>query len=145
MKKYGISKYRVDELKGYCLQYNEWRDNLKYNIDAVKGQQITGMPFGGGTSNSTMDMAMRRELLFQKCQTIEQTMIEAITTLKKGDTNCLLYDGDYQDIYNHLIKAVTNDDVNYTYLWEVMNIKIGRDAFYQFKRYFYYLLDKNKI
>ena len=145
LSKYGISRHRCNELKGYCLQYNEWRDKLKYDTDAVKGQQITGMPFSGGISNSTQSLAIQREVLFQKCQTVEQTMIKAITTLKKGSTDKLLYDGDYQDIYDQLIKSISNEDVNYTYLWKVMNIKIGRDAYYQFKRYFYFLLDKNKI
>ena len=145
LKKYGISAHRFEELKGYCLQYNEWRDTLKYDSNPVKGQQITGMPFVGGISDSTGNLAIRREMLFQKCQYVEQTMIQTITTLKKGNTSKLLYDGDYQDIYDHLMKSVTMKDMNYTYLDEVMNIPIGRDAYYLFRRYFYFLLDRNKV
>jgi hypothetical protein len=145
LKKYGISEARFTELKGYCLQYNEWRDKLKYETDAVKGQQITGMPFSGGISDSTMNLAMRREELFQKCQSVEQTMIKAITTLKKESTDKLLYDGDYQDIYDHLLKSVTNKDVNYTYLDKVMNIKITFYSYNKFRRYFFFLLDKYRV
>lgn len=142
---YGISKRRYQELRAFCLQYNEWRDELKYETNSVKAQQMTGMPFVGGISNTTQDIAIRRENLVQKCHVVERTMIKAITTLKKGNTNKLLYDGDYQDIYDHMMKAVTIEDINYTYLFEVMNIKIGRDSYYKLRRYFYFLLDKSKI
>jgi hypothetical protein len=144
LDKYGISKHRYRELKSFCLQYNEWKDKLKYQTDAVKGQQITGMPFSGGVSNSTQCLAMLRAELEKNCEVVEQTMIEAITTLKKGNTSKYLYDGDYQDIYDHMIKAVTNDDISYTYLDQVMNIPIGRDSFYKLRRYFYFLLDKTR-
>lgn len=144
LDKYGISKHRYCELKNFCYQYNEWRDILKYQTDNLKTQELSGMPFTGGISDSTQNIAMKREALSRNCQLIEQTMIQAITTLKKGNTSKYLYDGDFHDLYDHLIKAVTNDDISYTYLDQVMNIPIGRDAYYKFKRYFYYLLDKNK-
>ena len=145
LNKYGISKHRVDELKGYCLQYTEWRDKLRYEVDAVKSQEITGMPFSGGITNSTMNLAIQRDILFQKCQSVEQTIIQTITTLKKGNTDCLLYNGDYKDLYDHILKSVTNADINYTYLNECMNIPISNYAYKQFRRYFFFLLDKNKI
>lgn len=145
LKKYGISVHRFEELKGFCLQYDEWRDKLKYEADAVKSPQITGMPFVGGISDSTANLAMRREILFRNCQVVEQTMIQAITTLKKGSSKELLWNGDFEELYPHMMKAVTNEDVNFDYLDMVMNIPIGKDAYYQFRRYFYFLLDKNKI
>lgn len=144
LDEYGISKHRYRELKSFCLQYNEWRDKLKYQTDALKSQQLTGMPFVGGISDSTQCLATLRAELSKNCELVEQSMIQAITTLKKGNTNQYLYNGDFQDIYDHLMKAVTNEDVTYTYLDQVMNIPIGRDAYYKFRRYFYYLLDNNK-
>lgn len=144
LDEYGISKHRYRELRSFCLQYNEWRDKLKYQTDGVKGQQITGMPFTGGITDSTQCLAMLRMELEKNCEVVEQVMIKAITTLKKGNTSKLLYDGDFQNIYDHMIKAVTNEDINYTYLDQVMNIPIGRDGFYKLRRYFYFLLDKSK-
>jgi hypothetical protein len=145
LDKYGISKHRYGELKNFCLQYGEWRDELKYKTDAVKSPQITGMPFVGGISDSTANLAMRREILFRNCQVVEQTMIQAITTLKKGNTKEYVWNGDFQELYPHMIKSITNEDINYDYLFLNMNIPIGRDTYYQIRRYFYFLLDKNKI
>jgi hypothetical protein len=144
LDKYGISKHRYNELKNFCLQYGEWKDELKYKTDAVKSPQITGMPFVGGISDSTCNLASRRAELSKKCEIIEQTMILAITTLKKGNTSKLLYDGDYKDLYDHMIKAVTEEGITYNYLFQRMNIPIGRDSFYMMRRYFFYLLDKFK-
>lgn len=144
LDKYGISKHRYRELKCFCLQYNEWRDLLKYQTNNIQGQELTGMPFTGGISDSTQSVATQRVEISSKCELVEQTMIQAITTLKRGNTDKLLYDGDYQDLYNHMIKEVTNEDVNYTYLDEIMNIPIGKDTFYKIRRYFFYLLDRKK-
>lgn len=144
LDKYGISKNRYGELKSFCLQYGEWRDELKYKTDALKSPQITGMPFVGGISDSTSDLATRRAELSKKCEAIEQTMILAITTLKKGKTSKLVYDGDFQDLYDHMIKAVTEDGITYNYLFQRMSIPIGRDGFYLMRRYFFFLLDKYK-
>ena len=145
LDKFGISKHRYRELKNYCLQYNEWKDKLRYNTSAIKSQELTGMPFTGGISDTTQCIALSRLDLEHNCDTIEQTMIQAIKTLKKGGTSKNLYEGEYQDIYCHLMKAITNDDISYTYLDQVMNIPIGRDCFYKFRRYFFYLLDKRRM
>lgn len=144
LDKYGISKYRYGELRNFCMQYREWRDELKYKTDAIKSPQITGMPFVGGISDSTSNLALRRVELSKKCEVIEQTMILAITTLCKGKTDKLVYNGDYQDLYDHMVKAVTEEGVTYDYLFCKMAIPIGRDSFYLMRRYFYYLLDNNK-
>lgn len=144
LDKYGISRHRYGELNNFCLQYNEWKDKLKYQTNGVKGQQITGMPFVGGISDSTQCIAAKRIELSKNCELIERTIVETITTLKKGHSKEYLYNGDYLDLYEHLLKAVTNEGITYVYLSEIMNIPIGRDAYYKFRKYFYYLLDKNK-
>lgn len=45
--KYGISKHRFKELYYWCLQYNEWKDELKYKTDTVKAIETHDMPMGG--------------------------------------------------------------------------------------------------
>jgi hypothetical protein len=144
LDQYGISKYRYLELHSFCLQYNEWKDKLKYQTNALKSQQLTGMPFVGGTSDSTQSLATKRLELAKNCELVERTVLEAITTLKKGSSSKYLYEGDYHDLFEHMLKAVTNDDITYTYLDQIMRIPIGRDCYYMFRRYFYYLLDINK-
>ena len=42
--KYGIGKNRFKELYYWCLQYDEWKDELKYKTDTVKSIEITDMP-----------------------------------------------------------------------------------------------------
>lgn len=124
-KKYEISKHRFWELYHYCLQYNEWKDELKYKNDTVKSIGITDMPVSHNTSDATAKLAERRVELQRKCELIEQTAIEADP-----------------DIYQYIIKSVTNDYVSYKYLKQVMNIPCGKDMFYDRRRKFYYLLSR---
>lgn len=124
-KKYEISKHRFWELYHYCLQYNEWQDELKYKKDTVKSIGITDMPVNRNTSDATAKLAERRVELQRKCELIEQTAIEADP-----------------DIYQYIIKSVTNDYVSYKYLKQVMNIPCGKDMFYDRRRKFYYLMSR---
>lgn len=63
------------------------------------------------------------EQLRKKMELIEQTAIEA--------------DG---NIYQYILKAVTNAGVTYHYLKTVMNIPCGKDMYYDRRRKFYWLL-----
>ena len=125
MKKYNISPHRFMELYHFCLQYNEWCDELKYKTDTVKSVQITDMPRTHNTSDSTRDLAMRRVYLQGKCELIEQTAIEADA-----------------DIYQYILKAVTNEGVTFNYLRQVMSIPCGKDMYYNRRRKFYWLLSQ---
>ena len=124
-KKYEISKHRFWELYHYCMQYNEWKDELKYKNDTVKSIGITDMPLNRNTSDATAKLAERRVELQRKCELIEQTAIEADP-----------------DICQYIIKSVTNDYVSYKYLKQVMNIPCGKDMFYDRRRKFYYLMSR---
>lgn len=125
--KYRISKNRFRELYYWCLQYNEWLDELKYNTDAVKSIGITDMPVSHGNADTTQRLAIRRMQLQQNCEMIEQTAIETDA-----------------DIYQYLIKAVTNEKITYRYLKEIMSIPCGKDMYYDRRRKFYWLLDQRK-
>lgn len=126
--KYGISKNRFKELYYWCLQYNEWRDELKYKTDTVKSIETTGMPTAGGSGDPTQQLAMRRQQLEENCRMIEQTAIEADP-----------------DIYQYLLKTVTNKNVTYEYLDMIMGIPCSRNTYYERRRKFYWLLSKKKI
>jgi len=125
-KKYGISKHRYLEVYHFCLQYNEWKDELKYATTTVGSMDYTAVrvqtsPNGDGTLN----LASRRVELTQKCELIEQTAIEVDA-----------------DIYQYLIKAVTNESITYNYLNMIMRMPCCRDTYYNKRRQFYWLLSQ---
>lgn len=128
LDKYGISKFRYNELKNFCLQYPEWRDELEYKKDTVKSQQIDGMPSSpaGNNSDQTGDLAIRRAELSRKCEMIEKTAIKADS-----------------ELYPYIIKSVCYDEPMW-YLRDILGMGCENNAFYDARRYFFYLLDKIK-
>lgn len=123
--KYNISKHRFLELYHYCMQYQEWKDELKYMNDTVKSIDYSGEIKGTGTESATEKLAIKRAELSKKCELIEQTAIEADA-----------------DIYQYIIKGVTTEYATYKYLKEVMSIPCGKDMYYERRRKFYWLLSK---
>lgn len=128
LKKYGISPHRFRELYHYCLQYNEWKDELKYKCNTMKSIGITDMPITHSCSDATQDMAIQRAELSKKCELIEQTAIEADP-----------------DLYPYILKAVTNEDISYNYLRLVCDMPCGKNTYYDRRRKFYWLLSQKKI
>ena len=124
-KKYGISKHKFVQAYHFCLQYNEWKDELAYKTNAVKCAEVTGLPKGSSTGNSTESLAIRRATLKKNCELVEQTCIEADPEIKQW-----------------LLKAVTNEHISYTYLKECMDIPCGKKMFYDRRRKFYWLLSQ---
>lgn len=126
--KYGISKNRFRELYYWCLQYNDWKDELRYKVDTVKSIGITDIPITHDNGDPTQQLAFRRVRLENNCKLIEQTAIETDP-----------------DIYPYLIKAVTDPDVTYRYLKLIMGIPCSHNTYYDRRRRFYWLLSKKKI
>ena len=56
--KYGISKNRFWELYYWCLQYGEWKDELKYKTDTVGAMKFTDMPTSYNHRNSPHNLAI---------------------------------------------------------------------------------------
>ncbi len=123
---YGISSKRYKELCGFCEQYPEWRDELTYKKDTVKSKQITDMPLATSGEDATAALAIRRTELQAKCELIEQTAIQTDSVL-----------------YPYIIKSVT-EEVPCWYLEDMMGMPCCRKDFYAARRYFFFLLDKNK-
>lgn len=127
--KYNISSNRFRELYYFCLQYNEWRDELKYKTDTIAGQEISDLPGAHSCSDGTSKLAMRRMELERNCRLIEKTAIEADA-----------------EIYQYLIKAATNENISFHYLKTVMDMPCERDTYYDRRRKFYWILSqKNKF
>lgn len=125
--KYGISKNRFWELYYWCLQYGEWKNELKYNTNTVGSMEITDMPTSHNGGDSTQQLAMRRGVLEQRCRLIEQTAIETDP-----------------DLYQYILKAVTTEGVTYHYLKMIMYIPCGRTMYYERRKKFYWLLSLKK-
>lgn len=121
--KYEISKHRFLELYHFCMQYNDWKEELKSITSTVKSAQISGMPSSHNYQDQTSRLVERRARLREKCELIEQTAIEADP-----------------DIYPYILEGVTCDYASYNYLKLTKHIPCGKDMYYSRRRKFYYLL-----
>lgn len=127
LEKYGISNKRYKELCGFCEQYPEWIDELKYKKDTVKSFGATDVPISSsGTSDQTAMLAVRRVELQKKCDLIMDTAKQAS-----------------EDLYQYIIKSVCYEEP-YWYLRDIMGMPCSQRTFYDYRRYFFYLLDKKK-
>lgn len=126
LEKYGISGKRYKELCGFCEQYPEWISQLKHGNDTVKSIEITDMPITHNNSDLTGNLAIKRQELEMKCELIESTAVQAGNELSK-----------------FIIKSVCYEvPVNYLIACECM--PLSKSAFYEMRRYFFFLLDQNK-
>ena len=126
LEKYGISGKRYKELCGFCEQYPEWKKLIQYNTNALKSVEITDMPTSHGNSDQTGNLAIKRAEAKEKCNLIEQTADEASKEFGK-----------------YIIKSVCFE-VPVNYLIQCDEMHLSKSAFYELRRYFFYLLDKNK-
>lgn len=125
-KKYKISKHKFLEMYHFCMQYNEWKNELEYKKDTRKSLPISDLPMAAGIkTDSTGALAIRRADLENKCKMIEQTAVEADA-----------------ELYQYILKAVTNEYVSFNYLKTVHEMPCGRTMYYERRRRFYWLLSK---
>lgn len=73
---YGISKNAYRELKYFCLQYGEKKQQLSA-LRGLSAVTYSGMPHGTGTSNPTQLKAEKTDRLLKDINLIEQSAIEA--------------------------------------------------------------------
>lgn len=123
---YGISRHRYEELKAFCLQYNEKKAKISYGL---KGVVQDGQPHGSSTGNPTEAAAIRNTIYLKDCEMIEQAAIAASA-----------------EIYSYILKSVTNG-LAYEYIEYDENlgrIPVGKTDFYAYRKKFYHFLDKIK-
>lgn len=118
---YNISRAKYNELKYFCMQYNEKKQELHngYGLNAVVND---GLPRGNTSGNPTERTAIRNATLQRDVELIEQTVLEADP-----------------DIYQWLLKNVTEGT---PYEW--LNVPVGRRQFYEARRYFFFLLSQKR-
>lgn len=118
---YNISRAKYNELKYFCMQYEEKKQKLNksYGIKAVVND---GMPKGNLPGNPVERTAIQNAMLRKDIELIEQTAVEADP-----------------EIYQWLMKNVTE---GIPYEW--LNVPAGRRQFYESRRYFFYLLSQKR-
>ena len=120
---YGISKNRYDELKAFCLQYEEKKSKINRGVGAVN---YDGMPKGNYKENSLEAQAIKNVMYQKDCEMIEQAAIAASA-----------------EVYQYIIKSVTND-LSYRFIEydeKLGKIPMGKTEFYSIRRKFYHFLD----
>lgn len=123
--KYWISKHRFYEICHHCYQYGEWKDEVAMLNDVtVKGLDYDKPPADpNAIGDATANIATRMAQLRNRMELIEQTAEEADPVIAKW-----------------LLKAVTEENVTFNYLKQVMGIPCEKDMYYERRRKFYWLM-----
>ena len=130
LDKYNIKKYRYRELSAFCMQYQDWKEELENNVFFSAINYDGAKPSNHQTSDTTAKHAIRMLKLKRNCELIEKCAKEA--TAKTGG-----------EIWRYIIKNVCFE-VSYRYMKTYDEIPIERATFFSYKRYFFYLLDQDK-
>lgn len=122
-----ISGKRYKELCGFCEQYPEWKEKLAgiVYISAVDYDD-SPKPSNHNNSDTTSKHALRALALKRKVN-----MIEKCAKIAGGD------------LAEYIIRSACYEE-SYEYLYGIKTLHIGRSAFYEKRRYFFYLLDMEK-
>lgn len=118
---YNISRAKYNELKYFCMQYSEKKQELHkgYGLGAVTND---GMPKGNLPGNPVECAAVRNAMLQSDIELVEQTAMEADAA-----------------IYQWLMKNVTE---GIPYEW--LDVPMARKQFYESRRFFFYLLAQKR-
>lgn len=122
--KYHLSKHRYLELKHFCLQYPEWKEQLKA-ITELSAIDI-GRLGSGQISNETERIAFERLKLQNRINLVERTAMETDKSL-----------------WFYILTGVT-EERSYEYLRQVMGMPCGRNVYYERYRAFYWLMDRGQ-
>ena len=127
LEKYGISGKRYKELCGFCEQYPEWKARIKERT-ILKSPSLDGLPKNPnrGMNDPTATYAMQTTDAERKCE-----FIESVAKMASAD------------LWEFLIKSVCYE-LPITYLITVEDMPLEKSAFYELRRYFFYLLDQEK-
>lgn len=124
---YGISKHRYQELKAFCLQYEEKKNKIQYGLSSV---QNDGAPAGGGVGRPTERQAIDNEQYKRDCLMIEEAAVRA-----------------NPGIWKYILKSVTLG-LPYEFIEydeEQGKIPMCRSDFYGTRRKFFAILNELKI
>ena len=124
-EKYKIGEFRFRELFYFCLQYDEWKDELQELQEVLKGVQYSEMPSSGNPGDPTSNIAIKCAEYSRKCDLIEQAA-------KIADP----------ELHEYILFYVTQKNATFQYMKTRKNIPCERDRFYDRRRKFYFVLDQ---
>ena len=122
--KYGISEHRYMELQSFCRQYGEWQKKLQNKDCALGSPKYDGMPKSGHNSDSTADLAIMRAVLTEKMEMVDRCIEKAACGMDK------------------FLRLSVCDGVPLGVLKGKYGLPCERSAFFDMRRYFYYLLNQ---
>ena len=128
--KYWISKHRYYELRHFCLQYPEWKKQIK-DLDGLPKMSVERREriIAGQTADPTVMYAQARMFLNHKIDIVEMTAYEC----------CM-----HQFWYPILVRAVT-EGLSYDVLQAQLGIMpVSHGEWYIVYRKFFWMLDKNR-
>lgn len=124
--KYGISSKRYKELCGFCEQYPDWKQAIK-DYTFISGIQYSDMPKGSFNTKSPVESAaIKLEKYISNVDLIERVAKEAD-----------------KEFWQFIIDSACYE-VPVQYLIGVKNMALSKSAFYDRRRFFFYLLDREK-
>lgn len=126
-KKYNISKRAFQTAYNYCLQYNEWKEELAVMRDTRAGQKLTGQPGSHGCPDPTADVAIATAEIICKIQKIEESVLAAV--------------GREKELYPYLLYYVTTESCTFQ-IMKARGIPCERSYFYELRRRFYSIVAK---
>lgn len=127
LDKYGITKSRYKELCGFCEQYPAWKQRLKDHayVSSVGYKMTPGNP-NKGTTDMTGNTAVKLSKIQANVDLIERVARQV--------------DIDY---WEAIIASVCYE-LSPNYIIAYHELPISQSAFYERRRYFFYILDKEK-
>jgi hypothetical protein len=121
--KWWLPKHRYYELKHYCLQYRDMKEELE-SLIKLPGSFCDISGKGSYYSDRTGNTAVLRAYLTRRVEGIEQAALETDA-----------------ELYGYILKAVT-EGYTYEYLHGVMGIPCSRDYYYERYRKFFWVLSR---
>ncbi len=126
LDKYDIGVYAYRELNNFCKQYREKKRRLQELEYPYTSPQLSGMPGAGKKADKTARNAERAAILSQDLEMIEQAAMEAAPE------------------EHELFLLAMTEDVTWTYMRMLKNMRMGQNTFNERRRLFYYLLAKKR-
>lgn len=123
--KYWIPKHRYYELKHFCLQYPEWKEQLKHvsmagrNLCSVRSEQ-TEWHDPVHESSYGRDECLRKIRMVEECARLASS-----------------------DLGKYILRAVT-EDLSFTHLKMMLDIPCGKNAYYEAWRKFFFILSAHR-
>lgn len=124
LEKYGLSPDVVTELRGFCWQYKEKKQKINSMV-GLSAVSITGLPSGGGISDTTERQAERREKYINDVELIESSAMAACN--------------DSKPMYDCLMRNITEKKA-----FNFIPAPCSKNTFTLCRHKFFYILAKKK-